>query len=151
MLTLAAVLGSAIGQDAQQRNVLLFKEGYDTMVQHVSRDQCIFAIVKLGKSNFRVSVNKGLLIDSADALDRADIVRVLRSQITRMSRLDLAMSLFLLLRLLPGQKLAIPSARGLALAIVSLRVPSASWRRSAGHVATKRSAPRLAMRPTHVG
>jgi hypothetical protein len=45
MLTLAAVLGSAIGQNAQQRNLLLFKEGQDTIVQQVGRDQCIFAIV----------------------------------------------------------------------------------------------------------
>src|SRR3954453_8115063 len=105
MLTMAAVLGSAIGQDAQQRNVLLFKERYDTIIQHVGRHQSIFAIVELGKSNFRVSVDKGLLIDPADTLDRADIVRVLRSQITRMSRLDLAMSFFLLLRLLHGQNL----------------------------------------------
>src|SRR3954451_24771022 len=60
MLALAAVLGSAIGQDAQQRNVLLFKERYDTIIQHVSRVQCIYAIVEFGKSNFRVGVDEGV-------------------------------------------------------------------------------------------
>src|SRR4051812_29346448 len=37
--------------------------------------------------------------------NRADVVRFLRSQIARMSRLDLAMSLFLLLGLFHGQNL----------------------------------------------
>jgi hypothetical protein len=45
MLTLAAVLGSAIGQNAQQRNLLLFKEGQDAIIQQIGRNQRIFAIV----------------------------------------------------------------------------------------------------------
>jgi len=45
MLTLAAVLGSAIGQNAQQRNLLLFKERQDAIVQQIGRNQRIFAIV----------------------------------------------------------------------------------------------------------
>src|SRR5947208_2125461 len=59
----------------------------------------------LAKSNLGIGIDKSLLIDSADALNRAYIVGVLRSQIARMSRLDLAMSLFLLLGLFHGQNL----------------------------------------------
>jgi hypothetical protein len=35
MLALSAVLGSSVRQNAQQRNVLLFKEGKNAIVAHV--------------------------------------------------------------------------------------------------------------------
>ena len=83
-------------------NFLFFKEGNDAIIQHVGRDQGIFAVVELGKGDLGVGVDKGLLIDPADALDRADIVGVLRSQIARMSGFDLAMRFFFLLGLFHG-------------------------------------------------
>src|SRR6476469_10038939 len=45
MLRLAAVLGSAIGKNAKQWNLLLFKEGQDAVIQQISCNQRIFAIV----------------------------------------------------------------------------------------------------------
>ena len=50
MLSLAAVFGSAIGQNAQQRNILFLKERKNAIVQHVGGHQCIFAVIELGKA-----------------------------------------------------------------------------------------------------
>src|SRR5579864_2317674 len=54
----------------------------------------------LGKSGLAVGVDKGLLIDPPDALQIAHVVGILRAQIPRVFRFDLAVRFFLQLGLL---------------------------------------------------
>ncbi len=54
--------------------------GNGTVIQHVGRDQRILAIVQLGKGNLGIRVDEGLLINSANALDGADVLGIALAQ-----------------------------------------------------------------------
>jgi hypothetical protein len=54
----------------------------------------MLAIIELGKGNFGISVNKGLLINPSYSLDGSNVVSVLGSQITRVICFDLSTRLF---------------------------------------------------------
>src|SRR5215813_5361061 len=89
MLNRAAILRPAIGQDAQERDALFFKERQHTVVERVSRYQRVLPVVEFGESDARVGVDEGLLVDAPDSFEGADIVGVLRAEIARMLGLDL--------------------------------------------------------------
>jgi hypothetical protein len=80
--------------------LLLLEEGPHTIVQQIRREEGLLPVLELGKGHFRVRVEESLLLDPSDAFDRADILRILRSQLARMCRLDLAVCFLLLLGLL---------------------------------------------------
>ena len=52
MLTLPAVLGSAIGQNAQPWNLLLFEEGQNMIVQQVGATSAFLRSYSLAKATF---------------------------------------------------------------------------------------------------
>jgi len=60
---------------------LLLKKWQNLIVQYISsRDWCL-GCIELAESNFAVSVNKRLLVDTAYAFEVTDIERVLRAQV----------------------------------------------------------------------
>ena len=90
MLPVAAILRAAISQDFQEPNFFGFKERHHFIVQNIGGGQRIFAVVKFDERNARISINKGLLVDSANALHIPNIKSILRTQISRMFGLDFA-------------------------------------------------------------
>ena len=94
-LRVATIFAAAVGQDAQQLNVMAIEEGNHSIIQEIGRrDRCL-AIVELGASNLGVSIDEGLLIDASHSLQIADIKSILRAAITGMLALELAMGLLL--------------------------------------------------------
>src|SRR5215471_2970037 len=58
------------------------------------------AVIQLGEGDLGVGIDKGLLINPSDALQRADVKGVLRAAIARALAFELAMRLLVGLRLL---------------------------------------------------
>ena len=53
---------------------MLLEEGDDAIVEEIGGGQRGLSVVKLGEPDLGVGVDKGLLIDPADALQRAGIL-----------------------------------------------------------------------------
>src|SRR5438477_4575887 len=96
VLALAAVFRTAIGEHAQQRNLMLFEEWQYAVVEQVGRDQGVLAVIEFGEGDYGVGVEETLLVDTTYSLDGAHVVRVLRAQVAGMRGLDLAVGFFLL-------------------------------------------------------
>ena len=79
-----------------------------TVVKQISRRNRRLAIVELSGGYLGVGVDEGLLIDPTDALEIADVERVLGTAIARMLALELAMHLLLGLALLQRDDLMTP-------------------------------------------
>ena len=87
---LAAILGATIGQDADHAHALFGEERQHPVVEQIgSRDRRLGG-VELGRSPLGVGIDEGLLVNPADALERADVEGVLAAEIAGMGRLDLA-------------------------------------------------------------
>ena len=69
------------------------KKGSTLAVEHISCHQCSLAVIKAGKGYFAVSVDKGLLINTAYAFNGTHIISILSTQIAGMMGLDLAKGL----------------------------------------------------------
>lgn len=93
MLPIAAVFRAAIGQDTKQANVFGFKKRQHFIIEDIRCDERVFPIVKFDECDSRISINKGLLVDSADTFQIADIKGILRSQIAGMFSFDLTVRL----------------------------------------------------------
>jgi hypothetical protein len=66
----------------QLRASLFFvEEGHDSIIQEVGRGDRRLAIIVFGKRHFRIGVDDGLPIDTADPFHVADVERVLRAAI----------------------------------------------------------------------
>ena len=74
---LATVLGAPIGQDTQHRQTVVFEERQHPVVQQIRRGDRRFGSIELGKRYLAVGIDKGLLVDPADTLERADVEGVL--------------------------------------------------------------------------
>jgi hypothetical protein len=118
LLRPAAVFRTAIGQNPQQRQLVLLDQRQDPIVQEIRCRDRRFRRVQLGTGHLGVGVDEGLLVDPADAFQRADVVGVLRAKIAGMMGLDFAAGLAVLLALLQGRNLGLginqPSAAALA-------------------------------------
>jgi hypothetical protein len=79
---------------------MLLVEGRDAFVEPVGGGDRRLAIVELGEADLGVGVDEGLLVDAADALQRADVERILRAAIARAFALEFAVRLLVCLRLL---------------------------------------------------
>src|SRR4029077_18189524 len=79
----AAKLGPAIGQHARQRDAVLVVKRHHPVIEDLGRGDRGLAIVEFGKGNFGIGVDKSLLIDPPDALERSDIEGVLRAAVAR--------------------------------------------------------------------
>jgi hypothetical protein len=86
----AAVFGAAVSQDARQRNVVLVKERQHSIVQEVRRRDRRLLRVELRGRDLRIRIDEGLLIDAPDALEGADVERILRAAVPRALALKFA-------------------------------------------------------------
>jgi len=71
------------------------EEGDHAVVQKIGRRDRRLAIIELGASNLGVGVDKGLLVDTPDPLQIANIERVLGAAVARRLALKFAMGLLL--------------------------------------------------------
>src|SRR5437773_8051144 len=96
----AAKLGAAIGQHARQTDAVLVIKRHHPIIEDLGRGDRGLAIVEFGERDLGIGVDKGLLIDPPDALQRSDIEGVLRAAIARALAVELAMRLLVGLGLL---------------------------------------------------
>lgn len=73
------VLGAAIGEDPEQRNLVPLEEGHHPVVQQIGRGEWGLGVAELGEGDLAVGVHEGLLVNPAHALERADVKGVLGS------------------------------------------------------------------------
>jgi hypothetical protein len=105
VLPVAAVFRAAIGEDSQKRNVMFLEEGKYAVVQQISGNKGIFSVVELGHRHFGVGIDEGLLVNPSDTFQITHIEGVLKAQVARVFRLDLAESLLLILCFLQCREL----------------------------------------------
>ncbi len=87
---IAAIFGTAIGQNTRELHLLFIEEGHDPIIQEIGRGDRRLAIIEFSESDFRIGINKSLLIDAANALHDADVEGVLGAAIARALALELA-------------------------------------------------------------
>src|ERR1700731_477475 len=83
------------------------EEGDHAVVQKIGRRDRRLAIIELGASNLGIGVDKGLLVDTPDPLQIANIERVLGAAVARMLALKFAMGLLLGLGLFQRDELGL--------------------------------------------
>ena len=64
----AAKFGAAIGQHPRQADSVLVIERHHAVIEDLGRGDRGLAVIQLGKGDFGISVDEGLLIDPADTL-----------------------------------------------------------------------------------
>lgn len=99
-LAVTAVLGTATGEHSQQPDVVFLVERDHAVVEQVSSQQGVATLMDLGERDLDVGIDEPLLVDVTNALDAADVVRVLRAKVTGSMGLDLAVRFLLGLGLL---------------------------------------------------
>jgi hypothetical protein len=126
---IAAVLAAAVGQHAQELDIVAVEERDHPIIEQIGRRDRRLAIVQLGASHLGVGVDEGLLIDAPNALQVADIERILGAAIARMLALELAVGFLLGLGLSSATTCASVSTKLLASSALSrLFMVSRSWR-----------------------
>src|SRR5438876_4609398 len=96
----AAELRATIGQHARQPDAVLVVKWHHPIIEDFGRGDRGLAVIELGKSDFGVGIDKGLLVNPPDALQRTDIEGVLGTAIAWTFALELAMRLLVGLGLL---------------------------------------------------
>ena len=91
----AAELAAAVSQHAQKLDIVLLEEWQHTIIEQIGRRDGRLAVVELGKAYLGIGVDEGLLVDASNALQIADIERILGTAITWMLALELAVRLLL--------------------------------------------------------
>lgn len=79
---------------------MLLEERQYAFIEHVCRRDCMLPIVQFDECHLGVRIDEGLLIDSANAFERANVVGALCAQIARVHGINLAVRVFFPLRLL---------------------------------------------------
>ena len=92
---IATELAAAVGQYAQQLDIMLLEERQHTVIEQICRRDGRLAVVELGKAYLGVGVDEGLLVDASNGLQIADIERILRAAMSWMLALELAVRLLL--------------------------------------------------------
>ena len=90
MLPITAIFRTTIGENAQQGNFMLIEEWNYLVIEHIGCDQCIFTVIELGKCHLGISIDEGLLIDPADALQIPHVKGILCTKIARMFGFNLS-------------------------------------------------------------
>ena len=94
-LWIAAVFATAVGQHAEQPNLVAVEEGDHAVVEEIGCRDRRLAIIEFRKRHFGVGVDERLLIDAANPLQVADIEGVLRAAVARDSLSNSPVSLLL--------------------------------------------------------
>lgn len=61
---IAAVFGAAVGENPQQRHVVLLIKRQHAIVEHIGRHKGVLAIVQLSEGDLSVDVDKRLLVNA---------------------------------------------------------------------------------------
>ncbi len=69
---------------------MLVKERQHPVIEQIRRRNWRLAVIQLGEANLGVGVDEGSLVDAADALQVADVERILGAAIARVLALELA-------------------------------------------------------------
>ena len=72
---------------------MLLEKRNDPIVKHIGSDKRILSVIQLGKSDFGVSINDGLLINVSHTFDISYIISVLGNKKTGIISFYLSMSL----------------------------------------------------------
>lgn len=88
VLRLATVFGAPVSQDSDDAHSVFFHEWKDTVVEQVCSGDRRLGRIELGGSPLGIGVDKGLLVDPANALDRSHIEGVLAPEIAGVRGLD---------------------------------------------------------------
>src|SRR6266568_1350346 len=88
-----------------QLGIVLLEEWQYPVVQQVGRGDRRLAVIQLAESDLGIGVDEGLLVDPPDALEIADVERVLRATVAGMLALELTVGLLLDLRALQRHNL----------------------------------------------
>jgi hypothetical protein len=72
---------------------VLLEERQHTVIEQIGRRDGRLAVVELGKADLGVGVDEGLLVDASNALQIADIERILGATVTWMLAFELALRL----------------------------------------------------------
>src|SRR5262249_47662583 len=70
---IATELAAAVGQHAQQLDIVLLEERQHTVIEQIGRRDRRLAVVELGKADLGVGVDEGLLVDASNTLQVADV------------------------------------------------------------------------------
>jgi hypothetical protein len=89
----AAELSAAIGQHLAEPDRVLVVERHHPVVEDLGCGDRRLAVIELGEGDLGVGVDKGLLANASDPLQRADVKGVLRPAIAGTLALELAMGL----------------------------------------------------------
>src|SRR5213595_3701219 len=84
MLSFSFILGSSVGKYSKQWDVLLLKEWQHQVIKQIGCSNSIFSVIHFCKSNPGIGINKGLLINSSNTFNVANIISILSAKITRM-------------------------------------------------------------------
>src|SRR6478609_7005739 len=76
-LRVATILAAAVSQHAQQLDIVLLEQRQHPIVEQIRGRDRRLAIIKLGASDLGMGIDERLLVDPADALQIADIERIL--------------------------------------------------------------------------
>src|SRR5579859_1778064 len=106
MLWLALILRAPVRQDPEQWYLMLIKERQNTVIENICRSNGMLGLIEFGKCHPAVSVDKGLLVNAADALDIADIVGILGAEISGVLSFNLSKRLPAFLLPLHGHQLS---------------------------------------------
>jgi hypothetical protein len=71
-------------------------DGHDAILEQTGRCERRLAIIELGEGDLGVSVDERPLIDAPDALEIADIERILNAAIARMLTFEFAKRMFII-------------------------------------------------------
>src|SRR6516165_6798803 len=91
----AAELAAAVSQHAQELDIVLLEEWQHAVIEQIGRRDGRLAVIELGKAYLGIGVDEGLLVDASNALQVADIERILGAAVTWMLALELAVRLLL--------------------------------------------------------
>jgi len=58
VFALTAVLGAAIGEHTQKRDLVLFEKGQHAVVEQIGRDQGVLTVIEFGESHLGVGVEE---------------------------------------------------------------------------------------------
>src|SRR6516165_1166994 len=74
---IAAELAAAVSQHAQELDIVLLEEWQHAVIEQIGRRDGHLAVIELGKAYLGIGVDEGLLVDASNALQVADIERIL--------------------------------------------------------------------------
>src|ERR1700760_3389917 len=69
---------------------MIIEERQNPVIEDISGSYSVFAFIQFCKGHPTIRVDKGLLVNTTDSLDIADIICILRPKVSRVLGLDLA-------------------------------------------------------------